>query len=183
MGIKNLKTLYVGLIWMASAFAFAQPAKPSDPWARDQEITLNDKAGKPLLLIKVAFLGHQPPEGYTNHKADHEKQQHDFYQRTLTNLSNQPLRFTSMVIRTRLGVSTVTTQEKGESAEKFGTEVKVDIERSPVVKGNELAPGQSAKGTFFIRNSKAREALDTTMGVEQAGVNYLTSYQLVYLRK
>ena len=131
--------------------------------------------------MRLEFLGNKQPEGFRGLQGDPEKIQHDFYRRTLTNMTTKSLNITSMVVRTRYGSATVVNQDKDQGREDFGAVVKVDIERSPPVPKNMLAPGQSYRTTHFITGgSRSLQALEATLGVEQDGRQSEVTYQLIY---
>jgi hypothetical protein len=159
--------------------AQGEPAKPVDPWARDYEVVLSDEQARPVLRVKLEFLGHRPPAGYSAFRGDPDVIQHDFYRRTLTNMSGQPVRFTTMSLTTRYGATAVQTA----GGEVYGAVVKVDLERNPLVPGNELAPGQSqASHRFMAAGGQPRQALDILLGVEQGGRKYEVLHHLVFQR-
>jgi hypothetical protein len=163
----------------------AQTNKPADPWARDHEVTVNNAAGQPLLRVQIEFVGHKPPAGFRGLKADPEVVQHDFYRRTLTNLSDQELRFTSITHKARYGTTSVTAAnvDANTGTDAWGTVVKIDIDKNPIVPGNALAAGGKFTTTHFTQYTRARQALEATLGIEQAGAAYELGYHLVYLRK
>ncbi len=161
----------------------AQSNRPQDPWARDHEVVVNDKAGAPLLRVQLEFIGHKPPEGYRGMRADPEVVQHDFYRRTLTNLSGQELRFTSNTSKMRYGTGTVMSQNATGGKDTWGSEMKIDIEKNPIVTGNALRPGQKFTTTHFILHTLARQAMEFTLGFEHDGAPYDIGYNLIYLRK
>ena len=68
-------------------------------------------------------------EGYRAFKGDPQKVQHDFYHRTLTSLTNKPLNFVGMTVKTRYGTATVVTQDKATGSESFGSVANVDTQR------------------------------------------------------
>ena len=80
-------------------------------------------------LKRVIFLFLMMIEGYRAFKGDPQKVQHDFYHRTLTNLTNKPLNFVGMTVKTRYGTATVVTQDKATGSESFGSVANVDTQR------------------------------------------------------